>query len=61
MNPWTLLATCGPAAVLSVWWLHRIGRRTAVYVPRPRPTQADWDADFDAIVHAYQTTSTKER
>ncbi|MFB7672905.1 hypothetical protein ACFC26_16005 [Kitasatospora purpeofusca] len=24
MTTWTVLATCGPAALLGLWWLHRI-------------------------------------
>lgn len=43
MTTWTVLATCGPAALLGLWMLHRISRSKAdivnlardVYTPPP--------------------------
>lgn len=41
MTALVVLATCGPASVLSIWWMHAISRRKPtpippdVYVPPP--------------------------
>ncbi|MGW2371740.1 hypothetical protein [Kitasatospora sp. NPDC001683] len=40
MTAWTVLATCGPAALIGLWWLHRISHHPTsahvrIYVPPP--------------------------
>lgn len=63
MNPWIILATCGPAAVVSALMLAAICRAASQpppYVSRPRPTQAAWDADYWIIVRRLATTTASE-
>ncbi|MFD7410137.1 hypothetical protein [Kitasatospora purpeofusca] len=42
MTAWTVLATCGPAALLGLWMLHNATRQ--------RTDQEDYDRQFWAIV-----------
>ncbi|MEV7358185.1 hypothetical protein [Kitasatospora sp. NPDC091276] len=44
MTPWTVLATCGPAATVGLWWIHRISHHPTsahvrIYVPPPLTEQ----------------------
>lgn len=51
MTAWTVLATCGPASAISIWWLHRISRRPTPAGPYvPPPITDEYMADEWAVI-----------
>ncbi|MFD9064205.1 hypothetical protein ACFVZ3_22080 [Kitasatospora purpeofusca] len=53
---WAVLASCAPASVIGIAVVRRRARRArTAHIPRPRPTQADWDRDAAAILRRLDT------
>ncbi|MFE7559648.1 hypothetical protein [Kitasatospora sp. NPDC057500] len=53
---WIVLAVCAPAALVGIVVLRRRARRArTAHIPRPRPTQAAWNADARIMLRRLDT------
>ncbi|MET9396307.1 hypothetical protein [Kitasatospora sp. NPDC002965] len=51
ITPWAVLAICAPASLAGIAVLRRRAHRArTAHIPRPRPTQAEWDADAATLL-----------
>ncbi|MGW2544623.1 hypothetical protein ACWC5I_28035 [Kitasatospora sp. NPDC001574] len=51
ITPWAMLAVCLPLTAAGITVVHRRTRRArTAHIPRPRPTQAEWDADAAVLL-----------